>query len=145
MKERQVPKEGLIKTQHDEDERFTFRRQEQTLPSTELEEELSATILRSAKERFHRKRRKMARPSIEQATAIAAESGNDTPGMSSREASAMPETEAEGDDEDGKMQIDASNSKRRTRLEPRTYEPVISTDDDLSYELLKPSVRHILS
>ncbi|CAM1504505.1 Fc.00g020960.m01.CDS01 [Cosmosporella sp. VM-42] len=151
LKERQVPKEGLIKSQNDEDERFTFRKREQILPSTELEEELSATILRTAKNRFRRKKGKMAVPSLEVVAATAGESGSGTPGLSSREESAIPETEAEGDDEeddeyqDEKMQADAYTATLRIREEPKSYEPVVSTNDDLSYELLRPSVRHILS
>lgn len=144
LKERQVPKDQLIKTQNDEDEAFTFRRKEQTLPSTELEEELSATILRTAKLRFRKRQRKMVQPSIEDSLAMAGESGIDTPALSSRENSVRSETEDDGEEDEG-AQTDATASLSRRPRENKTYEPVISTDDHLSYELLKPSVRHILS
>lgn len=142
LKSKHIPRDRLIKDQHDEDEPFTFRRQEQTLPSTELEEELSATILRTAKERFQKRKSKMARPSIEDLAATVGDSGIDTPGLSSRETSVKPETENE---EEEAVQLDTGTPARRTRRQAKTYEPVVSTNDDLSYELLKPSVRHILS
>ncbi|KAK7416645.1 hypothetical protein QQX98_005116 [Neonectria punicea] len=139
LKHKQVHNDRLINSQHDDDERFTFRKPEHPLPSTELEEELSATILRTAKRRFRRRESKMTRPSIESA-ATPGESGNDAPGPSSREASAKPETE----DEDEKTPGTPSAARRR-RSQPKTYEPVVSANDDLSYNLLRPSVRHILS
>lgn len=138
LKHKQVPKERLINSQPDEDDRFTFRRQEDVLPSTELEEEISATILRTAKRRFRRRKRNMApQPSIE-------ESGNDTPGAPSRDSSTRPETEDEGDkmaavDAEGGQPAGGGGGG------PKTYEPVESTNDELSYQLLRPSARHILS
>ncbi|KAJ4327452.1 hypothetical protein N0V84_002105 [Fusarium piperis] len=135
LKHKQVPKERLINDQPDEDDRFTFRRQEEVLPSTELEEEISATILRTAKRRFRKRKSNMApHPSIE-------ESGNDTPGGPSRESSMRPETEDEGE----KMAIYAEGGKLTSSSGRKTYEPVESTNDELSYQLLRPSVRHILS
>ncbi|KAH7155551.1 hypothetical protein B0J13DRAFT_469600 [Dactylonectria estremocensis] len=145
LKHKQVPKDRLLNSQHEEDneERFTFRRPEQPLPSTELEEELSATILRTAKRRFTRRKAKMPRTSIE-SDAIPGEGGNDTtPGPSSREQSMQPEAE----DEDEKMldTDDPAPASQARRSKPQTYEPVVSTNDELSYDLLRPSVRHILS
>ncbi|PCD46136.1 hypothetical protein AU210_001548 [Fusarium oxysporum f. sp. radicis-cucumerinum] len=66
LKHKHVPKECFTNEQHDEDDHFTFRREEEILPSTELEEEISATILRTAKRRFRRRKSKMAKPSIEE-------------------------------------------------------------------------------
>ncbi|KAM0440997.1 hypothetical protein ACHAPT_000302 [Fusarium lateritium] len=140
LKHKQVPKERLINSQHDEDDNFTFRKQEEILPSTELEEEISATILRTAKRRFRKRKSNMAaaaHPSIEEPSI---ESGNDTPGVLSRGSSVKLETEDEGE----KVVTDVEGGKV-TRGRPKTYEPVESTNDELSYELLRPSVRHILS
>ncbi|KAH7156351.1 hypothetical protein EDB81DRAFT_867454 [Dactylonectria macrodidyma] len=145
LKHRQVPKDRFLNNQHDDDgeERFTFRKPEQPLPSTELEEELSATILRTAKRRFTRRKAKMPRTSIESGAMIGEGSNDTTPGPSSREQSIQPETE----DEDEKMldTDDPAPASHTRRLNPRTYEPVVSTNDELSYDLLRPSVRHILS
>lgn len=142
LKHKQVPKDGLLNSQHDDDEWSTFRKPEQPLPSTELEEELSATILRTAKRRFRRRKGKLALASIESA-AMQGESDNETPGPSSREPSVKPEAE----DEDEKMldTDDPTPVAPTTRSKPKTYEPVVSTNDELSYDLLRPSVRHILS
>ncbi|KAM5355396.1 hypothetical protein ACJ41O_002042 [Fusarium nematophilum] len=136
----------LINTQHDEDDRFTFRKKEQVLPSTELEEEISATILRTAKRRFRRRRAKMARPSIEESPLVPGESGNNTPNVLSRESSLRPET----GDESEKMIVDEEEEEEEEgkpagRRATKAHAPVESTNDELSYELLRPSVRHILS
>ncbi|KAF5669292.1 hypothetical protein FHETE_5050 [Fusarium heterosporum] len=141
LKHKHVPKQRLINEQHDEDDRFTFRRKEETLPSTELEEEISATILRTAKRRFRRRKSKMAKPSIEDSTPLHSESGNNTPDVLSRESSAKPETEEESDN----MAVNEEKTKERSRQTPKTYEPMESTNDEASYALLRPATRHILS
>ncbi|GKU03901.1 hypothetical protein FLAG1_06432 [Fusarium langsethiae] len=141
LKHKHVHKQRLVDEQHDEDDRFTFRRQEEILPSTELEEEISATILRTAKRRFRRKKSKMAKPSIEDSLPHSIESGGSTPNVLSRESSAKPDTE-EGDK---KMALDDDEAKPTRRRNPKTYEPVESTNDEASYALLRPSTRHILS
>ncbi|RGP76227.1 hypothetical protein FLONG3_5355 [Fusarium longipes] len=141
LKHKYVHKQRLVDEQHNEDECFTFRRQEEILPSTELEEEISATILRTAKRRFRRKKSKMAQPSIEDSMPPSIESGNSTPNILSRESSARPDTE----DENEKMALDDSEAKPTRRRNPKTYEPVESTNDEASYALLRPSTRHILS
>jgi hypothetical protein len=136
-----VPKERFTNEQHDQDDRFTFRRKEEILPSTELEEEISATILRTAKRRFRRRKSKMVKPSIEDSTPLPSDSGNNTPDVLSRESSAKPETEEESE----KMAVDGEEDKIRIRQKPKTYEPMESTNDEASYALLRPSTRHILS
>ncbi|KAF4978961.1 hypothetical protein FZEAL_4758 [Fusarium zealandicum] len=141
LKHKQVPREQLINSQHDEDDRFTFRRHQETLPSTELEEEISATILRTAKRRFRKRKGQVVLPSIEESMAFPDQSGNNTPDLLSRESSAKPETEDESD----KIMVDEEDGKPSGRRKPKTYKPVESTNDELSYELLRPSVRHILT
>ncbi|KAF4340568.1 hypothetical protein FBEOM_5508 [Fusarium beomiforme] len=145
LKHKHVPKERFTHEQHDEDDRFTFHKKEEILPSTELEEEISATILRTAKRRFRRRKSKMAKPSIEDSTPLYSESGNNTPDAVSRESSAKPELEEEDkEEEDEKMVVDGEGSQRIRRT-PKTYEPIESTNDEASYALLRPSTRHILS
>ncbi|KAI5467398.1 hypothetical protein BGZ63DRAFT_498979 [Mariannaea sp. PMI_226] len=142
LKQKQVPNASLVNEQHDEDDQFTFRRQEQALPSTELEEELSSTILRTSKQRFRRRKSSMPQKSIE-TTMDAENSGDDVPEPSSQETSAKPETGDEGEETRDTDESKSSRKRRRSLL--KTYEPVVSTNDELSYELLRPSVRHILS
>lgn len=119
------------------------------MPSSELHEELGATILRLAGERFHRSKareqRKTVLASIEADVAPmnqgeSQREGQDTPGVSD------PSSEDEKmmlDDEGGKDE--AAQPKRRKEGIPGTKEPVMSSNDDLSYEIIRPSVRHILS
>ncbi|KAG8674754.1 hypothetical protein FPOAC2_00790 [Fusarium poae] len=142
LKHKYVHTQRLVDGQHDEDDRFTFRRQEEILPSTELEEEISATILRTAKRRFRRKKSRAAKQSVEDSLPQSIESGGSTPNVLSRESSAKPDTE----EEDEKMVLDYGEAKpTRQRKNPKTYEPVESTNDEASYALLRPSTRHILS
>ncbi|KAF5631997.1 uncharacterized protein FTJAE_7727 [Fusarium tjaetaba] len=138
LKHKHVPKERFTNEQHDEDDHFTFRRNEEILPSTELEEEISATILRTAKRRFRRRKIKMAKPSIEdESTPVHNESGNSTPDPLSRESSTRPDNdEDKKEDEDEKMAVDEEDG-RRIRRNPKTYEPVESTNDEASYALLR--------
>ncbi|CAG7561430.1 unnamed protein product [Fusarium equiseti] len=140
LKHKHVPKKRLIEEEHDEDDRFTFRRQEVIMPSTELEEEISATILRTAKRRFRRRKAKMAKPSIEEPDDEDEENDDDTSESESKESSAKPDTDAE----DNEMALDKDYKPKR-RQAPKTYEPVESANDEASYALLRPSTRHILS
>ncbi|KAJ6442886.1 RNA polymerase I specific transcription initiation factor [Purpureocillium lavendulum] len=173
LREKHIPREHLVRRQDDEDERFTIRRGEAgELPSTGLQDELGATVLRLAKERFRkRKRWQPVRASIESAavTGIAKaepdddgddddEDDNDDDGGVSLPSSPPMALKLESVEESaGKMQLDRGSpgrasatvaSKRlrstSTRKE-KTYEPMVSTNDELSYSLLQPSVRHILS
>ncbi|ENH61512.1 hypothetical protein FOC1_g10016329 [Fusarium oxysporum f. sp. cubense race 1] len=124
LKHKHVPKECFTNEQHDEDDHFTFRREEEILPSTELEEEISATILRTAKRRFRRRKSKMAKPSIEEdSTPLYNESGNSTPDPLSRESSAKLETdEGKEEDEDEKMAVDEEDSRRMNYLSDSSTE-----------------------
>lgn len=133
----------LVGNYHDEDDGFTFRRAEQTLPSTELEEELAATILRTAKTRFTRSMGKVPTQSVEQTD----DGEHDVAaGRWSRETSTRPGTE-DDEDKDGDEEMHDAGQPRpaKTRqTSSKTYKAVVSADDDTSYALLRPSVRHIL-
>lgn len=134
-----MPEKELFTNQDDEDAPFTFTKLEDGNPRIELEEELGATILRIAKEQFHKRRPRAAQPSIEKA---ASEAGSEP---SSRATSARPETE---DEEEERMDTDELTPERQTRSKRndiKTYEPVVSADDELSYELLKQPTQHILT
>ncbi|KAG5981454.1 hypothetical protein E4U55_002920 [Claviceps digitariae] len=188
LQEKQVPREGLFREADDEDEGFTLRRKEETLPSTDLQEELGATILRMAKQRFRRRERRRRRrqqqeqqPQKQQqrkrrAEPCSMQSSIEMPSSpvpprleESEDESLLPssppgmgqsgdDNEEEGrpsswpgdndiDDDDGDHDEDHDNdsapsdAKRTTR----DYEPAISTDDQLSQQLLRPSIRHILT
>ncbi|GKT43073.1 uncharacterized protein ColSpa_03254 [Colletotrichum spaethianum] len=143
MNPRTVPGDDFLKETHDEDDDFTVRSRREQLPSTVLEEEITATILRQAKERFQRRQRKYHET---KAARTHDESAHETTGASS---SPSAHSDVSSDNED------APSDEENTKAEPeedtgkpkraKTYEPVVSANDDLSANLLRPSVRHILS
>uniref|UniRef100_L2FXH2 RNA polymerase i specific transcription initiation factor n=1 Tax=Colletotrichum fructicola (strain Nara gc5) TaxID=1213859 RepID=L2FXH2_COLFN len=107
MNTQTVPGDDFLKQTHDEDDEFTIRSNAPQMPSTALEDELTATILRQAKERFYQRQEKYRR----------------------KEAAAQHRRNV------------AIGGYDRTK----TYEAVVSANDDLSADLLCPSVRHILT
>ncbi|KAI1378834.1 hypothetical protein F4677DRAFT_381004 [Hypoxylon crocopeplum] len=163
MRADKVPPQDFARTQFDDsNERFTFRKATHEMPSTALEEVISATILRTAKEKFN------ARPWVK-------------PDVSGVEAE-TEEGESEYVDSDGKTVRSESGSRSRSRSRSRSksksvkhenasgdermdvdidrypeddgppvpykkrrFKPTTSADDDLSYSLLRPSVRHIIT
>lgn len=143
------------------------------MPSYELQEELSAAILRQAGKRF-RKRMKMRKSviaSIEEGDAEDEEDEGDpldededdddddaedgseelrsSPSVSSFDgglSSSVKGVRMEvDDDDDDNNEEDASKFPRRAKKAPETYDPIISADEELSYKLLRAPVRHILS
>ncbi|OHE91123.1 RNA polymerase I specific transcription initiation factor [Colletotrichum orchidophilum] len=146
MNSRVVPGDDFLKDTHDEDDGFTTRSKKGQLPSTALEEEITATILRQAKERFLRRQRKAQK---REAARTRDESAFERTAASSMSAHSSAASEGGSDGEDGpsaregaraESEIEGEKAKRR-----KTYEPVVSANDDLSADLLRPSVRHILS
>lgn len=125
-----------MKQTEDGDEASTFRRAERNIPSSKLEEIVSATVLKCAKERF-RKRNLDKKPSGN-------ESGNDImvkkDPLSSGNESMFGDTEPENEEE---TNSDESKGARR-KPRQRTFKPTIATDDDVSYEFIRPSTRAIL-
>lgn len=147
MNHRNVPGDDFLKETHDEDDVFTFRSKKELLPSTPLEEELTATILRQAKERFRRRQRKYYEKN---ATRARDESAYETTGASSAAAHSAISSDDNDDDipsneEDAKEKPDERAGKAEKPKRSKTYEAVMSANDDLSANLLRPSVRHILS
>ncbi|KAL7939500.1 RNA polymerase I-specific transcription initiation factor domain-containing protein [Trichoderma chlorosporum] len=150
LNERRVPRQKQIQREdNDGYERFTFRKAERQMPSSELHEELGATILRLAGERFHKSKARQKRKTV-----LASIEGDTTSlnhGESQREDGDATGPQGSSS-EDEKMMIDNEGNedepvqpKRKKRKEPETKEPVMSCNDDLSYEIIRPSVRHILS
>ncbi|OLN84319.1 hypothetical protein CCHL11_05891 [Colletotrichum chlorophyti] len=148
MNAKNVPGDDFMKETHDEDDEFTVRSRTEKMPSTVLEDELTATILRQAKERFRRRQRKSQQK--EDAARARRESAPETTAASSQ--SAHSAVTSDGDDSDD-VQSDEKSSVKTAQPDtddrkvkpPKTYRAVISANDDLSATLLRPSVRHILS
>ncbi|OTA91433.1 hypothetical protein M434DRAFT_397186 [Hypoxylon sp. CO27-5] len=145
---------------NDPDERFTFRKPVREMPSTVLEEIISGEILKAAKEKFNARPWVKLTESDEEAdsddggveneetddetVASASATSRSQSRSRSRSKSVKPEY-ASGDekmDVDGRppLEIPPDESPKKQRLRPE-----ISTDDDLSYSLLRPSARHILA
>ncbi|KAJ0295772.1 hypothetical protein COL516b_012267 [Colletotrichum fioriniae] len=153
MNSRIVPGDDFLKETHDEDDDFTTRSRKEQLPSIPLEEEITATILRQAKERFLRRQRKARER--EEASRTRDESANERTAASSMSAHSSAVSDGEDDDEDKDANAPPPSGQGvQTRLSDvevekpkrsKTYEPVVSANDDLSADLLRPSVRHILS
>lgn len=150
VSEKHLPSEGLFKEEKDEDDKFTFRSNEKKMPSSALEEELYATILRQAKDRFNKRNRpKQVRPSIESA----AQTGDSNSDGSSNSSASSDESDAEPASQSEKMNLDQTATPAPTAESTiptrhkvaKKYEPVVSANDELSNTILKPSVRHILS
>lgn len=137
LAEGKLPSEDFVTRKEDEDEDFTFRRKGEKMPSDDLQEETSATILRTAKNRFLK--RKKAWPTVQ-------------PSVEEEDDPVKEETEVECEEEDN-MDIDNDEGENDENYRSRalatrptkTYEPVVSTDEELSYNILEPSARHIIT
>ncbi|KAG5946739.1 hypothetical protein E4U59_003093 [Claviceps monticola] len=191
LQERQVPPEGLFKKADDEAEAFTLRRQEKKLPSSELQEELGATILRMAKERFRRRQqqrqqqrqqrqqereqrqrerlRRQQQMSRSSSIAPSIETPSRPVSLKFEESedgtfpSSLPPGRIESSDDDDKVKLswtsddeynddDADGGQEGnegSQPDPESptqdYEPAVATDDQLSQQFLRPSIRHILT
>ncbi|KAM0477923.1 hypothetical protein ACHAPX_005690 [Trichoderma viride] len=159
INEKHVPRQKDAWRENDGFDRFTFRKAEKQMPSTELHEELGATILRIAGERFHKSKRKTVFTSIERDPASLDLGGSEREDAKASSIPAPSSPSSASGHEDAKMMLldddggrshgeDEGHSARSTgkkRKAPKTYEPIMSSNDDVSYALIKPSVRHILS
>ncbi|KAH7320021.1 hypothetical protein B0I35DRAFT_460329 [Stachybotrys elegans] len=150
LKSRDVPVEGLMhgtKTA-DHDEAFTFRRDEAVMPSTELEEELSATILRQAKNRFRRRQqRSQPQPTEPSTPIIASQTMRSSPPPPPPPPPAVSSSPARPSSQEPIASTEvppASQEPDGVVAAPKPI-PVMSADDERSYMLLRPSVRHILT
>ncbi|KAI1774558.1 RNA polymerase I-specific transcription initiation factor-domain-containing protein [Hypoxylon cercidicola] len=148
---------------YDPDEKFTFRHPARVMPSTALEEVISGEILKSAKEKFNA--RPWAEPSASDEEDTDSERGTEdevsdevtvksplsskSKRSQSRSRSRPRSVKSELMSQDDKMDDpDEQNPEGDDHDEPnkkRRFKPTVSMDDDLSYDLLRPSVRHILT
>lgn len=130
----------------------TFRRPpSRTGPGVELEEELSATILRLAKERFRKRGLDGEERAEQQVIASVETRGGEESDVSL--PTIKPESQSgieDDDEEDAEMgetdpgAAPEAGSKRRRTQSPLLI-PTVSADDELSYELLRPVTRHLLT
>lgn len=117
-----------MKMADDEDEDFTFRRPDDQTPRSRLEEVVSATTLRFAKERFRRR-----------GIAESAHQGDDSIVKTEPSASENESQPSESEDQESE-----GRQKRKQKAPAKTFKPEVTTDDEISYDLTRPSTRRIL-
>lgn len=128
----------------DKDEIYTFKRREKERPSRELEDVLVGTALKFAKEKWNSRQMAPIKETPQAGT-------NDGEPMNLEDESEREEHNAEKemsvDYASGADEKEKPEGKRRSRssLKRVPLKPVLSADDDRSRDLLRPSIRHILS
>ncbi|KAM3516281.1 hypothetical protein MY11210_000040 [Beauveria gryllotalpidicola] len=146
MRQKHIPPAGLFKDEGDGDDEFTLRRQEKVTPSSELRAELTATILRIAKERFSRRKPPQpVEPSIETPASPRLGDNGSEPSSDESEIELLSRPTVRQATDVSITDDEQSTSRSGRKSADRTFDPVVSTDDDLSTSLLKPSVQHILT
>lgn len=134
----------------DEDAHIFRRPPSREGPGRELEEELSATILRFAKERFRQRRldekeepeRQVVR-SIE--TTGGEESDISLPKFKAESQSGIEEADESDEDRENAASDASPETGARQRRESPLLIPTVSANDELSYEILRPMTRHLLT
>lgn len=158
MEASKVPAPDFMGKADETDESYITRKKTVDMPSTALEESISATILRLAKERFRSRPwqqnelndmnmdEKFSDAGLDEEDNSDSDSHCSQSGERSRSTSRpiKRESGAEGESADEKLKRESSDEDKELPKEG-DLRPTISTDDDLSYALLRPSVRHILS
>ena len=154
-----LPQEHFVARPHDADEEFSFRIMETRMPSSDLQEELCASILRQAKRKFRKRQKKWSavQPSVEVrpgspfsagGSRRSMEQDSQTTTISQAEpmSTGIPDTPASGKLDTDDDEEDSDDEEIEDNTVPRSGgEPVFSADDEASYRLLEPSARHILS
>ncbi|KAI0809875.1 RNA polymerase I-specific transcription initiation factor-domain-containing protein [Xylaria sp. FL0064] len=155
----EVPRPGFMGRTDSADEHFTFRMQTPYNPAAELEETVSATILRFAKERFQARQEAARRDeaTVRSDHASNGEEGSDIgirpkPTRARSKSRAKPRSNSrsvkyESTSEAEMMDIDDTHVEKPVSPAPSETLPlktVVATDDELSYSLLRPSARGIL-
>ncbi|KAI8959805.1 RNA polymerase I-specific transcription initiation factor-domain-containing protein [Daldinia sp. FL1419] len=152
------PEDGARSLLNDRHEAFTLRKDVLDMPSTVLEEIIGAEILKTAKEKFNARPRNSPDVSGEEADSESQQEIEDEDSGGETEASTSSVRKKSGsrsksvkleyvsgdermDVDEHKPGIDLPNKPDKKPV----LKPVVSTDDDLSYNLLRPSVRHILT
>ncbi|AEO69950.1 uncharacterized protein THITE_2120715 [Thermothielavioides terrestris NRRL 8126] len=151
MKADEVPDDGLLPRAADVNEPFTLRREDRarSFAGCNLEEEISAAMLRCAKERFRRRglQRGAAGGSAPGVVvqSVEKDDANATATEGETDASGTAATSAKDeDDTDADALARVLRRKRRRAVSP-TFTPVLSADDERSSALLRPLARRIMA
>lgn len=144
---------------NDPDERFTLRKHVREMPSSALEDIISGEILKTARLKFNA--RPWAKPSasdeeasdelgegedeLSEEETVASTSASGRSGSKSRSRSRSRSKSVKHEYVSGDETMDIDPKLRVEQDKKPLLKPDVSTDDDLSYRLLRPTVRHILT
>ncbi|KAG7293441.1 hypothetical protein NEMBOFW57_003491 [Staphylotrichum longicolle] len=143
VKAREVPDDAVLPRTADVNEPFTLRREQGGLfAGQNLEEEISATMLRFAKERFQR-RELQGKEGTGETVVPSIEKGDGTATEGETDASAT-EGGGDRDDEEANNPPQKTPQRKRRPASP-VFMPVVSADDDRSYALLRPAARRTMA
>ncbi|KAI0868971.1 RNA polymerase I-specific transcription initiation factor-domain-containing protein [Hypoxylon argillaceum] len=155
-----VPQPDFMKPIDAADAHSTYRMRAQHTLKTELEETISASILRSAKEKFQARQAAQKKENADESGLESSDEGGSGVEMSSTPLGTTPKSRArtvsnsrktnhestsdremmDADDPPATAPSSSSILPERVRLQT-----VIATDDELSYSLLRPSAQGILA
>lgn len=146
MKADEVPDDGLLPRTLDVNEPLTLRREQgPPFAGTNLEAEISATILRCAKEKFRGRNLQGQQAGDEQVVQSIEEGNVDATATEGETDASGTAGVATGDDEEEDTGAPPKMRKRKRRCASPTFTPVFSADDDWSYALLRPAARRIMA
>jgi len=152
MRLNEVPDDGVMAQALDDgNDKFTLRRGGTGWPSENLEGEVSATMLRLAKEKFWRRElmpKLVAEAEVSEGdvmeTIESVEYDEDSDSVSSGDVPLLDSSE-----ESAERKVETKSRVGRSRAvreqEEEFFTPVPSADDELSYSLLRPVTRRILA
>ncbi|KAK4191899.1 hypothetical protein QBC35DRAFT_486278 [Podospora australis] len=148
----EVPDDDLLPRTVDEDDKFTFRRQDPEtthFAGTNLEGEVSALILRAAKEKFLR--REYLHPTKERSTETSAslqehdqQHGGHLMQSIEQDSQHLATSGIDTGHETNDTNATAPVARRsKSTVEPH-FTPVLSADDDRNYALTRPAARKVM-
>ena len=129
----------------DGEEKFTLQHKDVPWPSVELEEVLIATTLKFAKDKFRCRREETRAQSFVDPDFVVNDLEESRVKSKSTEYEAPPPSQPQHDADQSEGSTDIYIKESTAEASSIPLKPVVSTDDDRSRRLLRPSVRHILS
>jgi hypothetical protein len=130
---------GPDEEEEDDMASFTFRSHGLVMPSSGLEEELCAVMLRRAKERFRKRKLGISASSDGEPESDEDDAASSSSGSESSVSQGASSTDDEHMEDSN---IPAESSQKGDVTD--TLKPAIATDDAASYEFLRPAARRIL-
>lgn len=133
---------------HPAEDSETYRKPEPWKPSGDLQAELTAVVLRTAKERFNQRRWGLSESDEDLAGTTAGATKEGSPDGESRRTSISSQQTAQSE----RIEIEELNErvpKSTIAAVPPTsnrfYVPMFSADEDATHRISQPSVRHIIA